>query len=96
MMKSSNKSWVLVAAGVLVPLVAARAARGMVGRGYETITGEEAPRNPADPSVGWKEAVIFTAATGVVGGIAKLLVNRMLAETDVPAQGIDLEAELKN
>jgi len=94
-MKSSNRSWILVAAGVLVPMVAARAARKVVGKGYEGITGEDAPYNPADPSVRWKDALVFTAATGVVGGVAKLLVNRMLAETAVPAKGLDLEDEME-
>jgi len=40
------------------------------------ITHEDAPKNPANPSVRWTEAIFWAAFTGAVAGTLKLLVKR--------------------
>ena len=85
-----TKSLTLVALGLLVPMIAARGARAVTGKGYSLITDEEPPQNPADPEVEWKDAIIWTIASGIVGSLARLAVRRMLAETSLPSEGHDL------
>lgn len=72
-------------------MAAAKAARVAAGRGFEKITDIEPPRNPADPSVDWNEAILYTVCSGAIGGLAALVVRRWLAET--PALSTDDESE---
>jgi hypothetical protein len=43
---------------------------------WALLADEPPPDNPADPEVGWKEAVAFTVGTAVVVGLARLLARR--------------------
>jgi hypothetical protein len=85
------KSLTLVGLGLLVPALAARATRSLAGRGYHAITQNEPPRNPADPEVEWRDAIIWTVVSGIVGGLARLVARRLLAESQVPAEGHGFE-----
>jgi len=89
-----TKSLVLIGAGLLLPMLAARGTRFLVGRGYTLITDEEVPLNPAHPEVAWREALIWAAVSGLVGGLATLTVWRLLAETMIPAEGDDMDEKL--
>lgn len=95
MKKLDSKSLFLVGLGFLVPMLAARAARTLVGGGYRLITNEDPPKNPANPEVGWKDALIWAAVSGVVGGMSRLAARRWLAETFIPAEGDDMDEELE-
>lgn len=88
------KSIFLIGMGLLVPMLAARAARSVAGKGYKAIRGEDAPRNPADPDVEWREALIWAAVSGIVGGVARMSSRRLLGETVIPARGDDMDDEL--
>jgi len=81
----------ILGAGLLLPMVAARASRKAVGLGYRTFTDREPPQNPAARDVDWKDAVVWTVVTGAIGGLARLAVRRALAPTDVPAEGYDYD-----
>ncbi len=76
-------------------MLAARGTRYLVGRSYTLLTDEEVPRNPAHPEVAWRDALIWAAVSGLLGGIATLTVRRLLAETMVPAEGDDMDQELE-
>jgi hypothetical protein len=76
----------LSAAGMLIPALAAVAARKIAGRGYHFVTRAEAPKNPADPGVGWREAILWTLLSGAIGGLARLAVRRWLVETPIPSE----------
>lgn len=89
-----SKSLALIGAGFLLPMIAARGTRFLVGRGYTLITDEEVPRNPANPEVAWRDALVWAAVSGLVGGIATLTVRRLLAETFIPAEGDDMDDEI--
>lgn len=91
-----TKSLVLVAVGILVPMLAARGARAVTGKGYSLITNEDPPMNPASPDVEWKDALVWTVVSGIVGALARLVVRRAMADTRLPAEGDDMEDEMQN
>ena len=91
-----SKSLVLVAVGILVPMIAARGARAVTGKGYSLLTSEDPPRNPASPEVEWKDAIVWTIVSGIVGGLARLAVRRALAESALPTEGDDMDDEMEN
>ena len=96
-MKTPNtKSLVIIAIGIVVPMIAARGARAVTGKGYSLITDEDPPRNPADPDVEWKDALVWTVVSGITGALARLVVRRALAETSLPAEGDDMDDEMEN
>lgn len=86
-----SNSLVLIGAGFLLPMIAARATRSLVGRGYTLITDEEVPKNPANSDVVWRDALIWAAVSGLIGGITKLTIRRLLAESMIPAEGDDMD-----
>ena len=58
-----------------------------MSRGYVHVRHEDPPQNPASRDVGWADAIVWTLLVGAVGGLARLLVNRALAPTPIPAEG---------
>ncbi|YCM42942.1 DUF4235 domain-containing protein [Verrucomicrobiaceae bacterium 227] len=93
--QSPSKSWFLIGVGLLAPMIAARAARSLAGAGYQAITHEEPPKNPAHPEVALKEAVAWAVIAGAVGGLARMGAGRALAHTEVPAEGYDMDPALE-
>lgn len=67
-------------------------AGGLVGAGmlsrkaldaaYTKSTGNAPPKNPAAKDVGWAEALLWSAAVGMVVGMAKSSVRRIAAEAN--------------
>ena len=90
---SKLPSALMVGAGLILPALASRAARTVAGKGYERIARRPPPRNPADPSVAWKEALVWSLTAGMLGGVARLAARRLLSQTSVPSEGDDLEKE---
>ncbi len=85
----------MIALGLLIPAVAARLTRGVAGKGYQALTHSDPPKNPAHPDVEWKDAILWTVFSGVIGGLARLAVRRWLATTSVPAEGADFNADVR-
>ncbi len=56
-------------------MIAAFLARKTVEKAWEKITKNEAPKNPADPNINWKEAMVWTLITGAVAGATRVLVR---------------------
>jgi hypothetical protein len=52
------------------------AARNAATSVWERSTGAEPPANPADPATDWGEAIVWTVATGVLVGLARLFARR--------------------
>ncbi|MGJ8697939.1 MAG: DUF4235 domain-containing protein [Verrucomicrobiaceae bacterium] len=95
-MKSTpSKSLLLIGAGLIAPILAARAARSLAGAGYHAVTHEAPPKNPAHPDVELKEAVLWAVIAGAVGGLARMGAGRALAHTRVPAEGYDMDEALE-
>ncbi|OZC03755.1 DUF4235 domain-containing protein [Rubricoccus marinus] len=58
--------------------------------GWQAITGKKPPTNPAARETAWTEALIWTAASSLAGGLAKLVAKRhagAFKEGDVPVLG---------
>lgn len=94
MKRSSSQSVLLLAAGFIIPAIASRAARTVSKHAYQTVTNRPAPLNPAARHVGWQEALIWSAAAGAIGGLARVTARRFLAETEVPTEGDDFSESL--
>jgi hypothetical protein len=83
----------LLALSFVIPMIGGKAARMLAGTGYHAITDEDPPKNPAHPDVEWKEAVVWTVVSAVIGGLARLMLRRWLATTTLPAEGLDYNAD---
>ena len=54
-------------------------------------TGKKPPTNPAARQTAWSEALIWTAASSLAGGLAKLVAKKQAGEWkagDVPVLGV--------
>jgi hypothetical protein len=43
---------------------------------WKTFKKEEPPTNPENPDTAWKDALLWTIATGVTAGITRMLIMR--------------------
>lgn len=75
----------IVTAGVV--LVATMVAKKATDGTWRFVTGKEAPNNPDDPDIDFKEAVIFTVLSGAVVAVLKMLANRETTRVLGKAQG---------
>lgn len=83
-----------IAAGFVLPALAARAARAGAGSAYRLATRREPPKNPASRDTDWAEALAWAAFAGVAGALARLVTRRSLPVLGLPAEGLDLEDEV--
>lgn len=75
--------------------------RKLLTTAWTRATGEEPPKNPADPTVGWQQALTWAAATGVGVGVGRVLGRRLAADVwegladEAPPldRDLDLDAE---
>lgn len=70
--------WNIVTAGTAV--VAGLAARSIITSVWRRAAGDEPPRNPAAPDIGWSSALAWAALSGVAIGVARTLARRGVAE----------------
>lgn len=73
---SENKFNVL--SGVL-SLGIATLAKGFVDNRYESLTGENAPKNPESDEASFAKVVMYAALTAAIGISVKILVRKLLA-----------------
>lgn len=66
--------WKVVGLGT--GLVAAKAGRSVLDKGWAKTKGGEPPRNPAARDTDWSEAVQWAIASGIAVAIARLLAAR--------------------
>lgn len=64
----------LLAAGAAI--LAAKLVRAGLEKTWEAVNKEVAPENPADPETSWKEALIWSVASGVAVGLARMFAQR--------------------
>lgn len=96
MFKKDPKSLVFIALGFLLPALAARATRTLAGGGFRLLTNQDAPKNPAHHSTGWKDALLWAVISGAIGGVTRLSTRRLLSETVIPAEGDDMDREIRD
>lgn len=68
------KAVVVTAAGI-----AGVAMRKGLKSGWKAIRGADPPENPASPDVDWREAVLWSVASGTAVGLARLFARRAAA-----------------
>lgn len=71
--------------------VASIATSTLLKRGWHAATGKKPPVNPAARETAWSEALLWTAASSLVAGTAKLVAKRQagrLKRGDVPVLGL--------
>lgn len=64
----------LVAAGIT--LLAVRAIKAGMEKGWGVIQHDAPPENPEDPETSWQQAMIWSVVSGVIIGAAQLIVRR--------------------
>lgn len=96
MKNAPNHSYFLIALGIIVPMVTSRLTRRAASKSYEFFTHEEAPKNPGNPNVEWKDALVWAAVTGLLGGLARVTTLRLLSSTIIPSEGDDMDEELED
>lgn len=57
-------------------LAGAFLARKIMEKTKVVITKKEPPKNPEDQDISWQDAIIWTASTGAILGLVKLVVRR--------------------
>lgn len=57
-------------------LGAALAVRAALSKGYERKMGRAPPKNPADPAVPWRSALLWSVGVGALVGVAKTAARR--------------------
>ena len=70
--------WLLVSGGAA--MLAAMTTKSLLKRGWHAVYGQDPPMNPESPETTWKEAVVWTLAISVVGGLARLGARRGAAK----------------
>ena len=78
-------SWQVLATAAAVG--AAIVVRKVLKATWSSFRPEDPPENPADPDVDWGEAIAWTAATGLVVGIARMIAGRGAAGVWAKATG---------
>ena len=68
------------AVGSLSGVVAGWATRALLRAGWRRTKGGDPPANPASPSTGWSEAIIWATASGVAIAVTRLVAQRGAAE----------------
>jgi hypothetical protein len=66
--------------GGLSAVLAGIAVRKLLGKGWQTTTGDLPPANPAAPGTRWPEAVGWALASGAAMGVARMLATRKAAD----------------
>lgn len=66
---------------------AAMVVRKALTAAWTSMRSDEPPTNPADPATAWSEALAWTAATGLLVGIARMIATRGAAGAWTRATG---------
>lgn len=66
---------------------AAMVVRKVLTASWSSLRPSAPPENPADPSTHWGEAIAWTAATGLVVGVARMVASRGAAGAWTRATG---------
>jgi hypothetical protein len=71
---SKKLAWMGVAAGATA--LGGRIVRQSLDRAWRVARDEEPPVDPGSRDVPWRDAILWTVATGVVVGLGQLLIRR--------------------
>jgi Protein of unknown function (DUF4235) len=77
MASDSSKVWTVFS--LVAGLGAAALTRKLLDRSWKVAAGKNPPDNPADPDVGFGEAVLWAGVTGAAVALTKMLAQRRAA-----------------
>jgi hypothetical protein len=77
MASDSSKVWTVFS--LVAGLGAAALTRKVLDRSWKAAAGKNPPENPADPDVGFGEAVLWASLTGAVVALARMVAQRRAA-----------------
>jgi hypothetical protein len=77
MASDSSKVWTLFS--LVAGLGAAAVTRKLLDRSWKVAAGKNPPENPADPDVGFGEAVLWASITGAAVALARMVAQRRAA-----------------
>src|SRR3954465_4466056 len=77
MAPDSSKVW--TAFSLVAGLGAAALTRKLLDHSWKAAAGKNPPENPADPDVGFGEAVLWASVTGAAVALARMLAQRRAA-----------------
>jgi Protein of unknown function (DUF4235) len=77
-MASGSKIWSVYGLGATV--LATIVARKAMTVSWKAATGKPPPQNPAHPDVSLAEAVVWSTASGVAVGLARMIASRKAAD----------------
>ena len=81
----SKTAWSVIAAGSA--LTAGILVRRALDAGWRRVTDEDPPKNPVSPETEWSGALAWTAATGLLVGLGRLMARRGAANVWTRALG---------
>lgn len=84
-MAATNVVWKVVSMGSA--LMAARLTRSALDKAWSGARGGEPPRNPAAPGVAWKEAIVWSVASGTAMALSRMLATQGAATVWKKATG---------
>jgi hypothetical protein len=76
---ASDNSRVWTVMSLVAGLGAAAVTRTVLDRSWKAAAGKNPPENPADPDVGFGEAVLWASVTGAAVALARMLAQRRAA-----------------
>jgi hypothetical protein len=74
---ASDRVW--TAFSLVAGLGAAALTRKLLDQSWRAAAGKNPPENPADPDVGFGEAVVWSALTGALVALARMVAQRRAA-----------------
>jgi Protein of unknown function (DUF4235) len=74
---SSSRLWTVFS--LVSALIGAALAKKALDTGWKAATGKHPPENPADPDVGFGEAVLWASITGAAVALARMVAQRRAA-----------------
>jgi hypothetical protein len=77
MASDSSKVWTVMS--LVAGLGAAALTRKVLDRSWKAASGKNPPENPADPDVGFGEAVLWAGVTGAAVALARMFAQRRAA-----------------
>jgi hypothetical protein len=82
-----KQQWLIVGSGAAA--LAGFGARKALEMTWKAVSGRPAPENPEMRHVHWRDALLWAAASGLVIGVARLVGQRLAAQSWVAIVGDD-------
>lgn len=90
-MASGSKAWSALSA--IAAMVASVTAKKLIDGSWRAATGKQPPKNPADPDVRAREAILFAVFSGALGALTRAVAMRRAANYYTRSTGKNVPAK---